>query len=673
MSTEHFRRALELGARAADTAGDLVVDMAFSSEAPYERWWGVEILDHSESSIRLDRLKDGAPVLFNHNWNDLRGTHVAESIHIGDDRVLRGQIRITAATNAGREAIALVNGRILTKASIGYEIHKVIEQTTKKNAAGELEPVSRELDGRLFERIATRAHQDAPGDLAAFRRALDAAAGPFERATDTPTTYRVVDWAPHENSLVTIPADNSVGLGRSVTPNFEPGPAPSTEETAPHRAKTTPANTAKQGHQMPDLQTPAAAPIAEQPDTRTALQLEQARKKAIENLCQANGLPANQAARWITTGASLEQVADEILEVHHERGKNNPAAVADIGMTKREIERYSLFRMISAVSSGDYSKAGFELECHKAVRGQLGRDPQQGKAFFVPAELLKSPLARDLTAGTGSAGGYLVQTENVSFIELLRNRSVCLAMGMTRLSGLVGNVTIPKQSGAATANWITDEAGTGASESNLTFGQLALTPKTVVAYTEISRQLQLQSAPAAEGLVMADLAAQTALAVDAAALQGSGASGQPTGIITTGGIGGFSGTTIGLAGIIEAQTDAATANALFPSSGYVATPAVAGLLMQRQRFTSTDTPIWVGNVLDGTVLGYRAMSSNQMPASRLLFGDFSKAVLGEWGVLEIGVNEVANFIAGIIGIRAMYSVDVGVRYPGAFSYSTAIT
>lgn len=344
-----------------------------------------------------------------------------------------------------------------------------------------------------------------------------------------------------------------------------------------------------------------------------------------------------------------------------------------IDLSPRDMRRWSLLEAIRDLSGENRQpRAGVVHEASKEIARRLGREPTQANAIFVPLEI----QTRDLTAGTGSAGGYLVQTENVSFVSYLRNRSVALALGVQRLPGLVGNATIPKQTGAATANWISDEAGTGASESNLTFGQMALTPKTVVAYTEISRQLQLQSAPAAEGLVMADLAEQAALAVDAAILNGSGASGQPTGIISTAGIGGFSGTTIGLAALVEAQTDVAAANALTPQCGFVTTPAVAGLLMQRQRFTGTDSPVWRGGVSDGEVLGFRALSTAQMPASRILFGDFSTVVLAEWGVLEIGITRTpsaASFMAGIIGIRAMYSVDVGVRYPGAFSYSTAVS
>jgi hypothetical protein len=100
---------------------------------------------------------------------------------------------------------------------------------------------------------------------------------------------------------------------------------------------------------------------------------------------------------------------------------------------------------------------------------------------------------------------------------------------------------------------------------------------------------------------------------------------------------------------------------------------VAGLLKQRVKFSSTASPIWEGQLQGGQVDGYRAMASNNVPSGYLIFGDFSQMVMAEWGVLEVDVNPYANFAAGIIGVRAMYSVDFAVRVPGAFSIASSVT
>jgi HK97 family phage major capsid protein len=683
----------------AKADGDLVVSMAFSSEEPVERWWGTEILDHAENSIRLERLNDGAPVLYNHNPNDLRGVHESGSVKVGKDRVLRGKVRITAATQAGRDAIGLVEGRVLTKASIGYRVHKVVEQSTKRDGT----KVERVLDGGAFERLIDQYESRGP-DLAAFRRDLDALAGAAplgERKEDEDPIYRVMDWEPIENSFVTIPSDNTVGIGRSSVSPVDtqvPAVSPSAVTAATIRSITmkTPEQLAAEAaeaaaaaeKQRKEEQDRLEREAREQLSRRSIPDMEAGRTKAIKELAQANRIDDSIRDTWISQGYSLEQVAADILNIHEQRGKTNPQPLTRLGMSQSEAQRFSFSRAIVAVVDGNWKDAGFELECSRALAQKLGRvaDP---KKFLVPFEVMERSVdmrqviaqrmsmglpvhQRDLTAAVAGAGGYLVETENMGFIEMLRNRSVAFRMGVRRLSGLSGNVTVPRQSAAATAFWLANE-GTQITESTQTFVQLALSPKTVGAYTEISRQLLLQSSPGAEGIVTDDLAQVVALGADLAVLEGSGAAGQPTGISATAGIGSVTGTTLGYAGILEFQVDVATSNVTPLRGGYVTTPAVAALLMQRARFSNTDTPLWVGNIWDGQVAGFPAMSSNQPAAASMIFGDWQEAVVGEWGVLEVSVNPFANFQAGIIGVRAIYSMDVGVRRPFAFSRATTIT
>jgi HK97 family phage major capsid protein len=695
----HRYLSLQDASKAREKAdGDLLVDMAFSSEEPYERWWGIEILDHAETSIRLGRLNDGAPLLFNHNWNDLRGVHVPGSVKIGKDRVLRGKVRVTSVTAVGRDTIGLVESGVLAKASVGYQIYRVIEQTTQKGLK-----VERELDGALFERILTRSDSEARGDLEAFRRALDQAAGALERDKDEPSIYRVVDWEPIENSLVTIPADPTVGVGRGLVEQQlhevrNPRAASSTADSAISRKGTSmerseaerlaaEAEAARKQKEEQDRQAreQLEREAREKLEQRSAADLEQSRVRAIENLAKANSIADNIRDLWVRQGYSLEQVSNDILKILEERGKFNPQPASRLGLTANETQRFSLSRAILAASSkdNDWSKAGFELECSRAVAQKLGKIAESHK-FYVPFEVLQRPIdeaaqramaamgRRDLTVAAAGAGGYLVSTDNVGFIEILRNRSVVFMMGARRLSGLQGNVTIPRQSAAATAYWLANEA-TDITESQQTFVQMSLTPKNCGAYTEISRQLLLQASPGAEGIVSDDLAQVVAIAADLAALEGSGAAGQPTGLANTAGIGNVAAGAASYAKVLEFQTDVATANVRPLRGGYVTHPDTAAILMQKQRFTSTDTPLWNGNVWDGEMSGFPAKATNQLAAGVVDFGDWQELVIGEWGVLEVEVNPYANFKAGIIGVRAIYSLDVGIRRPFAFSRATGIT
>ncbi len=561
------------------------VELAFSSEAPYERWWGIEILDHSKSAVDLTRLKSGGPLLCDHDSRDQIG--VIESVRIDADRVGRAVVRFGRSARAEEIFRDVIDG-IRQNVSVGYAIDDLV---------------------------------------------LEAKSGDDE-------TYRVTRWTPYEVSLVSVPADFTVGVGRAADPAQE--------------------------IRMTQVETPAApVDVAKiQAEARTAEQKRAAEIIAIGEQFALQGM----AAEALRSGEPVDAFRSKVMDKLASRPLPQPTA--EVGLSGGEKQRYSVLRALRALVDKDWSNAGFERECHQAILKRAGIAEAPNNGFYVPYEIQQ----RDLTATTGNAGGYVVATDNLagSFIDLLRNRAVVAQLGATMMTGLVGNVTIPKQTAAATAYWLTNEA-TAITESQLTLGQLALSPKNVGAYTELSRQLMLQSSPAADALVMNDLARVLALAIDLAALEGSGASGQPTGISQTAGIGSVTGTSIDYAKVLEFQTDVAGGNALAANCAYVTTPAVAALLKQRVAFSSTASPLWEGGILDGNLQGFRAVATNSVTAASMVFGDFSQVVIGEWGMLELALNPYANFAAAISGIRAIQTVDIGVRQAGAFSRATSIT
>ena len=645
-----FTRTQPAAGCAEETGSDITVDMAFATDTPYERWWGIEILDCRPESVRLGRLNDGGPLLYNHNWDDLRGHHVPGSV-AADGHAVRGSVVIAWAADEGK-TIAMVNGLHLKKSSVGYEIHSVIEQTTGKDGRA----VERTLDGRQFGRVVERCQRDAPGDLAAFRRALDSAAGPFERAADTPATYRVIDWEPLENSLCTIEADVNCGIGRQ---------AESDAATAPPAALPAPIN-----FKETKMENPTPVDVA-------ALERDFASKaqQRIENIAKIGDQFADfDGAKEMANAAirSGKSVEDFTSEIHGLIAKRGTQWSPEIGMTAKEVKSFSVVRAVNAMLANDWTHAGLEREASNAFAdkaSKAGIQRQAPNSFFLPMEIQK----RDMTVGTAGAGGNMVATNlrPQDFIELLRHATLIKTLGARTLSGLVGNADITRQTGAATAYWLSTEA-TAITESQQTVGLLQLRPKVLGAYTELSRLLLQQSTPDADTFVMQDLAQVLGLALDAAAIN-VGGSGAPVGILGTAGIGAFTGTSLGLAALLDAQTDVAVANALKPTCAYLTTPTVASLLAQRQRFASTDTPLWKGNILEGEVLGFKGASTNQMPAATAIFGDFSQVIFAEWGAMEIAANPYANFAAGITGVRAFYTADVGVRIAGAFSSAATIT
>ncbi len=597
-------------------SGVYTLSFPASSELPVERWFGTEVLRHSKDAVDMTRVSGGAaPLLFNHNWDDPIGM-------IDAGRLADGRLYIDAHlfdTARAKEVQAMIDGG-LRNVSIGYEIRS-LEENVKSN------------------------------------------------------TFTAVDWSLLECSIVTIPADPSVGIGRGEESTDKTVRITRMEDPAPTE-RSTPASpaiitTTTKEAIMAEIQETPAGQNAGNTDSAA---MERLRIKTLTDLGRQHKITDDQVRGWIDEGATPDDAARRVLDVLVARGGNakndKPVAPSEIGMSRAEAEKFSVLKAARAIINNDWSKAGLELEAHSEIQKRLGGNPLNERSFYVPLEVQARGSKRDMTTAGASGSNYLVGTDNMSFIDLLRNRSVAVRMGARMMSGMVGNVTIPRQTAAAAAGWLTSES-TAITEGQPTIGQLSLSPKHVGAYTEISRLLALQSSPDAESLVMSDLAQSVALAVDLAALAGSGSAGQPQGIVGTSGVGSVSGTSLAYAGMLEFQTD--IGNALAPGCGYVTTAAVAALLSARVKFSSTASPLWDGSLLDANACGFPGMSSAQMAAATMIFGDWAQLVIAEWGSLAIEVNPYANFQAGIIGVRALYAVDVGVRVPGAFSVASSIT
>lgn len=614
------------------------LSFSLSSEEPVQRFFGTEVLAHTADAIRLERFLGGAgPLLWNHNWDDPIGM-------IDGARLEAGRLHVDAhlfETKRAREVAAMLNGG-LRNVSVGYEIH---------------------------------AAEQGERDL-----------------------YRATDWEPIEASIVTVPADPSVGIGRAEDQKPKPvrvtraHPSASAATKRPIMAddNTAAADKAAESNTHQTRNEPKPAPRAELGDDYSgpnAIELEKNRKAAIQKLSRANHIDSRVEEHWIKTGARLEQVSDELVKILEERSTHADLP-AMIGMEKKEVRRYSLLRALRAAQNKDWTKAGLELEAHRAIMNRDGINPRSDASFYVPLDV-QMRNKRDLTdtdfmaIGAGgtppSTGAKIVPDTYLagSFIEMLRNQSVVMSLGATRLSNLTGNITIPRQTGSSTAYWLADE-NAQITKSQPSFGQLTLTPKNVAAVTEISHQLITQSDPSVEQLVMSDLSRVLALAADIAALRGSGENGQPKGIVETDGIGSFtmSGSpadAMDYAGLVQAQTDLFTANALSPGCAYVGDSGAASALMGRSRFTNTDTPLWDGSLFSGNVAGFPARASNQMSAATMLFGLWSSLVIAEWGVLEIMTNPFSDFTRGLSSIRAWYTMDVGLRYPSAFTYAEDVS
>ena len=258
------------------------------------------------------------------------------------------------------------------------------------------------------------------------------------------------------------------------------------------------------------------------------------------------------------------------------------------------------------------------------------------------------------------------------------------------LSGLVGNIAIPRQDSATSTYWVSPE-GADLTESEVLFDQVTMSPKTLGARSQYTRQLLMQSTPDIEMLVRDDLSKVMALAIDAACVSGTGANGQPTGILNTAGIGsvalGANGGAITIDALIDLETTLTEANVDEENLAYLTNAKQIGALKKLKdangRYLWTQYPGVFGQrtPTPGEINGYMAARSNNVPSnltkgtgtnlSAVIFGNWGELIIGEWGVLEVLPNPYgAGFNSGSIDIRALQSVDVKMRHTASFAAIT---
>jgi HK97 family phage major capsid protein/HK97 family phage prohead protease len=635
------------GKRALVDPETRTVRMSFSSEEPVDMWYGTEILSHARGSVRIGTRQASMPLLFNHNRNDLLG--VVEGIEIGSDKRGYATVRF-GKDERGDWAMQQANDGVLSNVSFMYRVFKFEEDLEEE-------------------------------------------------------TLTATDWEPYEISLVTVPADATVGVGRDagdenrdVIIEVRSKPQPATAENLKEPTMF------KKHHVVQDAAgdgTGGGAGTVVVDATReraTGAENERARIQEIEALCDQHKIDAEVRRGLIQKGATIAEARGTVLDILQTRNKQKPSI--DLGnsnnpdMTDTEKARYSMIRAINAATSGDWKQAGFELEVSTAISKRLGRGPQSARGFFMPTNI---PFAQraPYAAGAPNTGGALVATNLLagSFIEVLRNKARVMQLGATMLSGLIGNVDIPRQTGASSTYWTTE--GTNTTESEATFDKVSLTMKTIGTYSQISRNMLLQSTPDIDMIVRADLIAQIALGIDLAALSGSGSSGQPTGIANVSGIGsvigGTNGAQLTIDHLIDLETAVTAANAPEESLAYLMNAKSVGWVKKAR--STTGQYLWSGSAVGqrsgtpGEINGYPVARSNQARSnltkgtasgvcSEVFFGAWPELLIGEWGVLELVPNpyDTAVYKNGGVLVRALQSIDLGVRHAASFSaMSDALT
>ena len=566
---------------AFDEVEDRTYEFPFSSEYPVARYFGNEILSHEGKAADLSRLNDGAPLLFNHNPDRVIG--VVERAYI-DGNKRRGYARVRFSRNSfAQEILGDVKDGVLRNVSFGYSIDKMEERGS--------------------------------GDFVATA------------------------WSPYEISVVSVPADPGVGIGRSLQDDTAASAAP-TPDPIPSMENT--------NHDLAVVRAEAA-------------EAERARISDITSLCTKHGME-DLGRQMVESGRSIDEARAAVLDKLNIPQETVTMQAADIGLSEKESRSFSFLRAINYLSNptdrSAREAAAFEIEASEAAAAKLGR---QSRGITIPQDVLR----RDLNVGTASAGGNLVATEldAGSFIDLLRNASALDQAGATVLTGLTGNVAIPRQSGAATAYWVAESGSP--TESQQTVDQVSLVPRTVAAYTDFSRRLMIQSSIDVENMVRSDLASVIALKIDAAGLYGTGSNSEPLGLKNTTGIGteDFAADAPTFTEVVNLESDVATANALLGTPVYLMNAAMRGNL----KTTKKDAGSGIFIMENGEVNGYRGVLSNQVASGDLWFGNFADLIIGYFSGLDLMVDPYTHSTSGTVRVVAMQDCDIAIRHPESFS------
>jgi HK97 family phage major capsid protein/HK97 family phage prohead protease len=590
-------------------AENRTVELSFSSETPVERWFGMEVLDHSKAACDLSRLNNGGALLVDHDPRDHVG--VIESAEI-DTKEKKGRAVVRfGKSQRANEVFQDVQDGIKQLVSVGYDI---IEHRTEKGKA------------------------------------------------NSPDTVVITRWQPLEVSLVSIPADPSVGVGRNHDKK---------DETHMNRLHLDPAPSPGGGGAAPA--TPAPTPTVNVEEiTRNIRTKETERVKVIRSLAKIHNL-ADFGEEHVAAGTEADQFRHVLLEkIPNARVLTPAERNPSLGMTRDDIKRYSIVRAMNRMAN-KLPVDGFEKEISDEVAKRVKRE---ASGFLIPSDIMNSEIPglrsvqnRTLNINSQTAGGLLVGTEVGSMIELLRNKTVVASMGATTLSGLVGNLALPRQTGGATAYWL-DETGQ-VTASDQSFGQLGLTPKRLVGLTKYTKQLLAQASIDVEGFVRNDLTTVLAIAKDKAAIQGAASAGEPVGILNTTGVNSVSfGGAPTWAKIVDFEKETDIDNALMGTIGYLSTPATRAKWKTTVKAANTAVYLLDGNEVNG----YKFASTNQFPTSgtlnQVIFGNWADLILADWDGIDVVVDPYSLADTNIVRVVITIMTDIGVRHAVSFCISS---
>jgi HK97 family phage major capsid protein len=594
------------------------VEIAFSSESVVDRYYGTEVLDHRAESVRLDRINNGGAFLMEHDRNDQIG--VVERAWIDSDKKGRAVVKFSKSARA-EEIFQDVKDGIRRLVSVGYRIHK--EETSK-------------LDGG--------------------REAV-----------------RAVDWEPYELSLVSIPADDSVGVGRAMESSTDK-PNQKTMSENKTQEKTAPETAQKRSVEVIN----EAPKVDVKAERASAVTAERSRIDSITGIAEAaktRGLVLD-ASKAVRDGMSAEDFQTEAFRKLTEKHTDyTPASDLSKG-DKRDLDKFDLGKALRANLRG-VALDGIERELvqegeREAEKSGIGIS----RGLTLPGFYVK----RDMTT-TAAEGGHTVATNKAGLLDDFFNASIMRQLGATVLTGLTGNLDIPRL--VQDTDPAKKAENAAADEVSPSTAQLSLSPKRLPAFVDISDQLMNQSSSAIESMIRGHLTSQL-LSIQEAAFFHGGGTNEANGIAGTSGIGSVAGGTNGAAPtyahMVALEEDVDAQNAMMGSLCYATNGQIRAKLKQTPKQASgVEGNFVIADNTPDVINGYKAAFTNAISrtltkgtatsvCSAVFFGNFADYVVAYWGGLNLELlRDSTNAKSGLHTLVANTYYDGGVRRPKSFA------
>ncbi|ELY8053805.1 phage major capsid protein [Salmonella enterica] len=656
---KQYRRDLTVSAPAfVESGDDRIVELAFSSEAPYSRIYTdqngdpvelKEILVHDKDAVDLDVLNDKASLLFNHEFDNHIGVVVPGSARIDEDGVGRALVKFSQVGQLANETYDKVKEGTMSKVSVGYTV----------------------LEG----------HAD------------------FSKGV-----YFVTKWQPYEISIVSVPADSSVGVGRSLnTITDEPANNEENREVEVENKETeikpeeeirseenqenkepeneeSPSdsgNSSSDSESIPQEVNPEETRSEEQPEENKPVETDELNTNT-ESERQEEAQPENKPEEEVfqrsaedteeirAIGKHLNISEDEIqraiedkeitVESFKQRALNintesKTFAKGKIKMTDTIKTLENRFDLSAALRSLSQEKAlnGAEAEYSQEMArqaAQRGR-AQRSNSVFVPTSALSPVVGTDI--------------RHASFVDLLLEKSVLGSLGVNTLTGLTAPISLPRMNKNATdAFGFVNENGEGAL-SEVAFDGVPMSMKTFTGAVAMSRQSML-SMPNIGALVAEHLIKASRIKLEKLILGNEEVTNARAGLvkqlIDAGKV-----VKCGLthkdflveiakltdAGVDEAQIALAMRGALAADlASTLRDQAVAGYIME-----------------NGKIANRPVHTSGVLAEGAILAGDFSALTIGEWAGLEIDVDTTSLRAKGGTAVRVWADLDWAVSNPDA--------